>query len=128
MIPTNPAKLQLPSLSYQNSNTLAGVEFISTTFAGTATGLGDYNVVFNQDAPWISITGTQTASNIWITMSHVNATHGANVVIKRQLATPGTGIITISDGTAGGTIIGIIPTNANGNIDVTFDGVAQVWR
>lgn len=120
--------LKLVSVSEQNGNMLAGVQFSSATFVGTNTGAGDLVVRWGREAPMISIVGTQTASNSYIALDLFNATHGAAVTIKRQMATMGTGIITVVSGSAAGAVIGIIPASANGNVSCTYDGQAAVWK
>jgi hypothetical protein len=122
--------LKLVSYKEQNAQTLAGVQVTSATYVGTNT-LVDLAVKVGVQAPVIQIVGTQTASTVYIGLDTANATHGAQVVLKRIMATPGTSVLNVYSGLAGtgfGAVAPIAQGTGNVTIVAAFDGVAGVWR
>ena len=122
--------LKLCSVVEQNANTLAGVQVTSATYVGTNI-TTDLAVKVGYQAPVIQIVGTQTASTVYIGLDTANAYHGAQVVIKRIMGTPGTGVLNVYSGLAGtgfGAVAPIAQGTANCTIVARFDGNAGVWR
>jgi hypothetical protein len=122
--------IKLCSYKEQNANTLAGVQVTSATYAGTNI-TTDLAVKIGVQAPVIQIVGTQTASTVYIGLDTANATHGAQVVIKRIMATPGTSVLNVYSGLAGtgfGAVAPIATGTGNVTIVAAFDGQAGAWR
>lgn len=124
------ASLKSVSVTEQNANTLATVVVSSATYVGTNI-TADLTVKVGYSALVTQIVGTQTASTVYIGLDTANAYHGAQVVIKRNMATPGTGVLNVYSGLAGtgfGAVAPIAQGTGNVTIVAAFDGVAQVWR
>ena len=125
------ATLKLVSYREQTAQTLAGVQVTSATYVGTNITV-DLAIKVGVQAPVVAIVGTQTASTVYIGLDTANATHGAQVVIKRLMGTPGTSVLSVFSGLAGtGYAVGTaVYTGTGGALDMhfAFDGVAGVWR
>lgn len=118
------------SYTEQNAATIAGAQALSTVYVGTNI-TADLVIKVGTSAPFIRITGAQTASQVCIGLDRANATHGACVTLTRQLSSPGTSVVALFDGLVGtGYAIStaIAVGTGNFNIDASFDGVAGVWR
>lgn len=124
------AAINLVSYKEQNAATLAGAQAISSVYVGTNV-TADQVIKWGTNAPFIRITGAQTASQVNIGLDTANATHGACVTVTRQQAAPGTSVFAFYSGLVGtGYAIStaIAVGTGNFNIDASFDGVAGVWR
>lgn len=124
------ATVKLCSVVDQNANTLAGVQVTSATYVGTNI-TADFTYKVGVNAPVIQVVGTQTASTVYIGLDTANATHGAQVVIKRLMGTPGTSVLNVYSGLAGtgfGAVAPIAQGTGNVTIVAAFDGQAGVWR
>jgi len=124
------ASINLVSYKDQNAATLAGAQAISSVYVGTNI-TADQMIKWGTNAPFIRITGAQTASLVCIGLDTANATHGACVTLTRQMASPGTSVVALFNGLVGtGYAIStaIAVGTGNFNIDASFDGVAGVWR
>jgi hypothetical protein len=124
------ATVKLVSVVEQNASMLAGVTVTSATYVGTNIA-ADLVIKVGHDAPVVQIVGTQTASTVYIGLDTANAYHGAQVIIKRVMGTPGTGVLNVFSGLAGtgfGAIAPIAQGTGNVLIVAAFDGAAQVWR
>lgn len=114
----------------QNVNTLAGCQVTSATYVGTNT-TADLTLRIGRTAPLVQIVGTQTASTVYIALDTDNATHGAQVVLSRIMASPGTSVLNLYSGLAGtgfGATAPILTGTGNVTLVAAFDGVAGVWR
>ncbi len=124
------ATINLVSYKEQNPAALSGAQAIASVFVGTNI-TADQIVKWGTNAPFIRITGAQTASTVYVGMDTANATHGAAVTITRQLASPGTSVFAVFSGLPGtgyAVSTAIAVGTGNFNMDVAFDGVAGVWR
>lgn len=122
--------LKLVSVTEQNANTLAGCQVTSATYVGTNT-VADLTLRVGRSAPLVQVVGTQTASTVYVAVDTANATHGAQVVLERIMATPGTSVVNMYSGLAGtgfGAVAPIYTGTGNFTMVAAFDGVAKVWR